>query len=105
MMSRPMALWLRSGLLDVEDVHVVRVSLEVQIPGLAAGRATEADLTAMAESIDSRALLDSHSFAAGFVSIFAVPSERHKSLNSKTSLSRMVTASADISTFGIVYLL
>src|SRR5262245_61941046 len=43
MVSRPMALWLRSGVLTVEDVHVVRTTLEVQIAALAAQRATEPD--------------------------------------------------------------
>jgi GntR family transcriptional regulator, transcriptional repressor for pyruvate dehydrogenase complex len=51
MMTRPMALWLRSGVLGVENVHEVRVSLEIQIAGLAASRASEDDLIAMEQSI------------------------------------------------------
>jgi len=51
MVTRPVALLLRSSVVDVEHIHEVRVSLEVQIAGLAARRASEEDLAAMRQTI------------------------------------------------------
>ncbi len=50
-MKEPMSLLLRSNVLQPNDVFEVRESLEVTIAGLAAGRASESDLAAMAANI------------------------------------------------------
>ncbi|SRR5581483_949382 len=51
MVTRPVALLLRSSVLDVEHIHEVRVSLEMQIAGLAALRASEEDVAGMQQAI------------------------------------------------------
>ena len=51
MVTRPMALLLRSAVLDVEHIHEVRLSLEIQIAGLAARRASEENVKAMQQAI------------------------------------------------------
>src|SRR5689334_7353637 len=51
MVTRPMALLLRSAVLDVEHIHEVRLSLEIQIAGLAARRASDANVKAMQQAI------------------------------------------------------
>src|SRR3954464_7521810 len=47
--SESMSLFLRGGTLDFEKVHEVRTLLEVHIAGLAADRATTADLAGLRE--------------------------------------------------------
>ncbi len=53
MMTGPMSLLLRSGTLRTEDVHEGREVLEVEIAGIASGRASAKDMEAMEESIDA----------------------------------------------------